>query len=81
MIRHKTPEELEISGGGFLGLAKHHVTFADRDLRKYLSGAGVGDREVGTSIPVLLAPLGVEHIDMPATPERIWRAIQRARQG
>ena len=27
-----------------------------------------------------LAPLGIEHIDMPATPERIWRAIQSARQ-
>jgi aerobic carbon-monoxide dehydrogenase large subunit len=26
-----------------------------------------------------LAPLGVEHIDMPATPERIWRAIRAAR--
>jgi aerobic carbon-monoxide dehydrogenase large subunit len=26
-----------------------------------------------------LAPLGVEHIDMPATPERVWRAIQGAR--
>jgi aerobic carbon-monoxide dehydrogenase large subunit len=26
-----------------------------------------------------LAPLGVEHVDMPATPERIWRAIHRAR--
>ena len=25
-----------------------------------------------------LAPLGVTHIDMPATPERIWRAIQLA---
>ncbi len=26
-----------------------------------------------------LAPLGVTHIDMPATPERVWRAIQAAR--
>jgi carbon-monoxide dehydrogenase large subunit len=26
-----------------------------------------------------LAPLGVRHIDMPATPHRIWRAIQAAR--
>jgi carbon-monoxide dehydrogenase large subunit len=26
-----------------------------------------------------LAHLGVEHIDMPATPERVWRAIQRAK--
>jgi carbon-monoxide dehydrogenase large subunit len=26
-----------------------------------------------------LAPLGVTHIDMPATPERVWRAIEDAR--
>jgi carbon-monoxide dehydrogenase large subunit len=25
-----------------------------------------------------LAPLGIRHIDMPATPERIWRAIRQA---
>jgi carbon-monoxide dehydrogenase large subunit len=28
-----------------------------------------------------LAPLGVTHIDMPATSERVWRAIQAARRG
>jgi len=28
-----------------------------------------------------LAPLGVAHIDMPATPERVWRAIRIARSG
>jgi carbon-monoxide dehydrogenase large subunit len=28
-----------------------------------------------------LAPLGVEHIDMPATPEQVWRAIRAARPG
>ena len=27
-----------------------------------------------------LAPLGVRHLDMPATPERVWRAIQDARR-
>ena len=25
-----------------------------------------------------LAPLGVRHIDMPATPERVWQAIRQA---
>ena len=25
-----------------------------------------------------LAPLGIDHIDMPATPERVWRAIRAA---
>jgi carbon-monoxide dehydrogenase large subunit len=28
-----------------------------------------------------LSPLGIEHIDMPATPERIWRAIRDSRKG
>jgi carbon-monoxide dehydrogenase large subunit len=28
-----------------------------------------------------LAPLGIEHIDMPATPERVWHAIRSARRG
>ena len=27
-----------------------------------------------------LAPLGIEHIDMPATPERVWRAIRDSRR-
>jgi hypothetical protein len=26
------------------------------------------------------APLGIEPLDMPATPERVWRAIQSARR-
>jgi carbon-monoxide dehydrogenase large subunit len=28
-----------------------------------------------------LAPLGVTHIDMPATPEKVWRAIRAAQRG
>ena len=28
-----------------------------------------------------LSPLGVTHIDMPATPERVWRAIRAAEKG
>jgi len=28
-----------------------------------------------------LAPLGVEHLEMPLTPERVWRAIEAARAG
>ena len=27
-----------------------------------------------------LSPLGIRHIDMPATPERIWNAIEAARR-
>jgi carbon-monoxide dehydrogenase large subunit len=25
-----------------------------------------------------LSPYGIRHIDMPATPERVWQAIRRA---
>ncbi len=28
-----------------------------------------------------LAPLGIRHFDMPATPHRVWQAIQRAKGG
>jgi carbon-monoxide dehydrogenase large subunit len=26
-----------------------------------------------------LAPLGIRHLDMPLTPERVWRAMQAAK--
>jgi carbon-monoxide dehydrogenase large subunit len=26
-----------------------------------------------------LSPLGIDHIDMPATPERIWKAVSAAK--
>jgi carbon-monoxide dehydrogenase large subunit len=28
-----------------------------------------------------LAELGVEHVEMPATPERVWRAIRETTAG
>lgn len=28
-----------------------------------------------------LAPLGVRHLDLPCTPERVWRAVRDARAG
>jgi carbon-monoxide dehydrogenase large subunit len=49
-----------------------------------VKGAGEG-ATVGAPAAVIhaildaLAPLGVSHIDMPATPERVWQAIQDAR--
>jgi carbon-monoxide dehydrogenase large subunit len=33
---------------------------------------------VANAVADALAPLGVEHIDLPATPERVWRAIREA---
>jgi carbon-monoxide dehydrogenase large subunit len=44
---------------------------------------GCGEAGVAGSLPTImnavldaLAPLGVTHLDMPATPERVWRALQ-----
>jgi carbon-monoxide dehydrogenase large subunit len=28
-----------------------------------------------------LSPLGIRHFEMPATPERLWQAIHRAKNG
>jgi len=33
---------------------------------------------VANAIADALAPLGVEHVELPATPERVWRAIREA---
>ena len=49
---------------------------------------GVGEAgTVGSMVAVInaicdaLAPLGIEHIEMPATPSRVWAAIAAARSG
>jgi len=51
-----------------------------------LGAKGVGEAGTVGALPALLnavndalAPLGVRHLDMPVTPERVWRAIQNAR--
>ena len=51
-----------------------------------LGAKGAGEAGTVGALPAVmnaivdaLAPLGVRHLDMPATPERVWRAIQDAR--
>jgi carbon-monoxide dehydrogenase large subunit len=51
-----------------------------------LGAKGSGEAGCCGSLPAVvnavvnaLAPLGVRHIDMPLTPERVWRAVQAAR--
>ena len=51
-----------------------------------LGAKGCGEAGCAGSLPSImnalvdaLAPLGVTHIDMPATPEKVWAAIQEAR--
>ena len=45
------------------------------------AGAIAAPQTIVNAILDALAPLGIDHIDMPATPERIWRAIRSARRG
>jgi carbon-monoxide dehydrogenase large subunit len=49
---------------------------------------GIGEAGTIGSVPAVLAAvvdavshLGVRHIDLPATPERVWAAINEARGG
>ncbi len=53
-----------------------------------LGAKGVGEAGVTGSLPTLmnaildaLRPVGVTHLDMPATPSRVWTAIQAAKAG
>jgi aerobic carbon-monoxide dehydrogenase large subunit len=50
-----------------------------------LGAKGVGEAGTVGALPALLnavndalAPLGVRHLDMPVTPDRVWRAIREA---
>lgn len=45
------------------------------------AGAIAAPQAVIVAVLDALAPLGVTHIDMPATPERVWQAIRSARYG
>jgi carbon-monoxide dehydrogenase large subunit len=45
------------------------------------AGAMAAPQAVIAAVLDALAPLGVTHIDMPATPEHVWRAIRSASHG
>ena len=53
----------------------------DMGLRGATMIANLGGQQIPLGGDILLsetlAPLGVTHLDMPATPGRIWRAIRR----
>jgi carbon-monoxide dehydrogenase large subunit len=53
-----------------------------------LGAKGCGEAGCAGSLPAVmnavvdaLSPYGLTHIDMPATPHRIWQAIRAARAG
>jgi len=90
------PETGQLLSGSFLDYVMPRadelpaISVTSRDVPSPTNPLGVkGAGEGGTvgapgavmhAILDALAPLGVTHIDMPATPERIWRAIQLARR-
>ncbi|MGH7036956.1 MAG: xanthine dehydrogenase family protein molybdopterin-binding subunit, partial [Stellaceae bacterium] len=44
------------------------------------AGCMAAPQTIVNAILDALAPLGIAHIDMPVTPERVWRVIRNARQ-
>ncbi len=67
----------------FAPMASHPT----RALTNALGAKGCGEAGCAGALPAVmnavvdaLKPLGITHIDMPATPERVWQAIQAARQ-
>jgi aerobic carbon-monoxide dehydrogenase large subunit len=53
-----------------------------------LGAKGIGESATIGSTPAVqnavidaLAPLGIRHLDLPCTPERVWRAVRDAREG
>ncbi len=67
-----------------LSIHEHPVPTATNPL----GAKGVGEAGVSGSLPALmnavldaLRQAGVTHFDMPATPDRIWRAIRAAKSG
>jgi carbon-monoxide dehydrogenase large subunit len=89
------PESGQLLSGSFLDYAipRAHdlpaISVTSRDVPSTTNPLGVkGAGEGGTvgapgavihAILDALRPLAVTHLDMPATPERVWRAIQRGR--
>ncbi|HEY7093761.1 MAG TPA: xanthine dehydrogenase family protein molybdopterin-binding subunit [Ktedonobacterales bacterium] len=45
------------------------------------TGTIAATQAVVNAVVDALSPLGVRHVEMPMTPERVWRTIQAARQG
>ena len=86
----------QVLGGSFMDygvpradqLPSFDVAFAEDPTKgNALRVKGGGESGITPSLAVVfnalmdaLSPLGVEHVDMPATPYRVWRAIQDARE-
>jgi carbon-monoxide dehydrogenase large subunit len=67
-----------------LSVQEHPVPTASNPL----GAKGVGEAGVSGSLPAImnavadaLRQAGVAHFDMPATPDRVWHALESARRG
>ena len=90
-------ESGQLMTGSFMEYAMPRAdTFCDMAIESHpvptklnpLGAKGAGEAGTVGALPVVinavmdaLGPLGVTQLDMPASPERIWRAIQAARSG
>jgi carbon-monoxide dehydrogenase large subunit len=90
------PETAQLLAGSFMDYAlprADDVPFFEVDSHEVptkvnpLGAKGVGEAGTVGALPALvnavndaLAPLGVRHLDMPMTAERIWRAIREAKR-
>jgi len=88
------PESGQLLSGSFMDYAMPHaddMPSIEVDLHVVptptnpLGVKGAGEAGSVAAPPALmnaivdaLAPLGVQHVEMPATPEKVWRAIQQA---
>ncbi len=84
----------QVLAGSFMDYAMPHadeMPFFDVDAHEVptrvnpLGAKGVGEAGTVGALPALmnavndaLAPLGVRHLDMPVSPERVWQAIRAA---
>lgn len=91
------PETGQILGGTFMDYAiprADQIPFFDTAITEVPSpsnplgvkpgsegGTAAAPAAVANAVVDALAELGVRHIDLPATPERVWRAIREARAG
>jgi len=71
--RHRRRDD---AGGGAAAHDAAAAVAVDYAVRPLVVGA---PGAVSHAVLDALAPLGVTHIDMPATPARVWQATQRAR--
>ncbi len=94
---HYDDENGQLLSGGFMDYAMPRATdvcpfsIHENEILTDANPMGVkGAAEAGTvgalsavmnALNNALAPLGIRHLDMPATPERVWRAIRNAGNG